>query len=132
MKRWLKVLAFFLLLFLIVGGVFAGFFVRFTYSKYREHVIRAKEVALFQNLWTMRKAVEFYASDKEKRPQSLEELVSAGYLREIPADPFTGSNKTWIVEREKEPSAPSTPSGIINMRSAAAGADTNGKPYNQY
>jgi len=124
MKRRLKVLAFFLLFLLIIGGVFTASCV----GRPR----REKEVVLQQNLWTMRKAVEFYASDKEKRPQSLEELVSAGYLREIPADPFTGSNKTWIVEREKEPSAPNTPSGIINMRSGAAGADKNGKPYNQY
>jgi len=56
MKRWLKVIAFFLLLLLIVGGVFT--------ASYIGRPRREKEVVLQQNLWTMRKAVEFYASDK--------------------------------------------------------------------
>src|SRR5262245_60650043 len=120
MKRWLKVLAFFLLLFLIVGGMFTACHVG--------HVKRSKEVALQQNLWAMRRAIDFYWQDKEKPPQSLQELVDSGYLREIPQDPLTGSNKTWITQREKDSSK--TPPGIINVISAAAGADNNGKPYN--
>ncbi|MCI0390035.1 MAG: hypothetical protein MOB07_14895 [Acidobacteria bacterium] len=97
-----------------------------------DHHKRSKEVVLLQSVWTMRRAIDFYVGDKGKRPQSLDELVSAGYLREIPADPFTGSNQTWIIEREKEPSVPSTQPGIIDARSAATGADKNGKPYNEY
>jgi len=59
-------------------------------------------------------------------------LISAGYLREIPIDPVAKSNQTWIIEREKESSVPNTKPGIIDVRSAAAGADKNGKPYNEY
>src|SRR5262245_43278672 len=127
MKPRLKIAAFFIVL-LIGGGVCAVYI----YNAYVATLRRAKEVVLQQNLWAMRKAVDFYTNDKRKRPQSFGELVSAGYLREIPADPFTGSNQTWIIEREKESSVPNTPPGIIDVRSAAAGADTNGKPYNQY
>lgn len=122
MKRWLKVVAFFLLFLLIVGGVFT--------ARHVGHVRRSKEVELQQNLWAMRHAIDFYWQDKEKPPQSLQELVDSGYLREIPADPLTRSNQTWIVERKKD--SPNTPSGIVNVISAAAGADKNGKPYNQY
>ena len=128
MKRWMKVIVFFLLFLLIAGGALTVL----TYNRYAGHVERANEVMLQQNLWTMRKAVEFYANDKGKRPQSFDELVSAGYLREIPADPFTGSNKTWTIEREKESSVPNTQPGIAEIRSAAAGADKDGKPYTQY
>src|SRR5262249_42516781 len=113
----------------IGGGVFTFFT---TYSAYLGHLRRVKEVVLQQNLYTMRKAVEFYADDKAKSPQSLDELVRAGYLREIPADPLTGSNKTWTIEREKESSVPNTNHGIVDIRSAATGADKDGKPYNQY
>jgi general secretion pathway protein G len=127
MKRRLKIAPFFLVL-LIGGGVCAVYI----YNAYLVPFRRAKEVVLRQNLWTMRKAVDFYANDKGKRPQSFGELVSAGYLREIPADPFTGSNQTWIIEREKESSVPNTPPGIIDVHSATAGADKNGKLYNQY
>ena len=124
MRQWLKVLAFLLLFLLIVAGVFTASNVG--------RVRRAKEVELQQYLWSMRKAVEFYENDKGRRPQSLDELVTAGYLREIPTDPFTGSNKTWSIEKEKESSAPNTPPGVFNIHSGAAGADKNGKPYNQY
>jgi len=89
------------------------------------------KVILQQNLWTMRRAIDFYRMDKKRRPKSLQDLVDSGYLREIPADPLTRSNKTWTIEREKESSVPNTPPGIVDLRSAASGADTNGKPYNR-
>ncbi|MBO0724123.1 MAG: hypothetical protein J2P52_00865 [Blastocatellia bacterium] len=127
MKRWLKVPAFFILLLLIVGGVFAVFIS----SKCSGHLRRSKEVVLQQDLWVMRRAAEFYANDKGRRPQSLDELVGAGYLREIPADPLTGSNKTWSIEMEKEPSVHNTPPGVFDVHSGAAGADESGKPYNR-
>jgi general secretion pathway protein G len=127
MKRRLKIAAFFIVL--LIGG---GVCVVYIYNVYVGTLRRAKEVVLQQNLWTMRKAVDFHANDKGKRPKSFGELVSAGYLREIPVDPFTRSNQTWTIEREKESSAPNTPPGIIDVYSAAAGADKNGKLYNQY
>jgi general secretion pathway protein G len=99
---------------------------------YLSHHKRSKEVALQQSLWSLRRAIEFYANDKGKRPQSLNELVSAGYLREIPTGPLTRSDKTWSIETEKESSAPNTPPGIIDVRSGATGADKDGKPYNRY
>jgi general secretion pathway protein G len=96
------------------------------------HYKRGNEIMLQQDLSTMRRAIEFYANDRGKKPQSLDELVGAGYLREIPTDPFTRSDKTWAVEMEKESSVPNAPPGIIDVHSSAAGADKNGKPYNRY
>src|SRR5437764_8589800 len=65
---------------------------------YEQSVIRAKEAVLRQDLKTMRDQIDNYTMDKEKGPQSLQDLVDAGYLRKIPKDPFTGSADTWQVE----------------------------------
>lgn len=99
---------------------------------YVTHVRRAKEVVLLQNLQEMRHAVDKYITDKEKAPQSLQDLVSAGYLRRIPEDPITKSTDTWQFEMEKEPTRPGVPIGIDNVRSGADGTDTNGVAYTEY
>jgi general secretion pathway protein G len=102
------------------------------YLRHREHVRQVKETVLQTNLWTMRRAIEFYRQDKGQPLPSLRELVEAGYLRDIPADPMTGSNQTWIVDLAKDSDQPNEPPGVKDVRSGAPGANTNGKPYNQY
>jgi len=116
---------------ILAAIVFPGLFA-FSGCGHLNHYKRSKEVLLQQDLWTMRRAIEFYANDRGKKPQSLNELVDAGYLREIPQDPFTRLDKTWATEMEKESSVPNTPPGIIDVHSSAAGADKKGKPYNRY
>ena len=59
---------------------------------YQQSVIHAKEAVLRQDLKTMRDQIDNYTMDKEKAPQSLQDLVDAGYLRKLPRDPFTGSD----------------------------------------
>ena len=127
MKRWLKAEAFFIPFLLILSGVFAV----------PRYIVclqprRLENVELQQNLFTMRRAIDCYWMDKEHPPQSLQNLVDAGYLREIPKDPLTKSNQTWFIEREKEPSVPNTKPGIVDVRSGASGLDRSGKPYNLY
>ncbi|HKQ78710.1 MAG TPA: hypothetical protein VJ810_33745 [Blastocatellia bacterium] len=92
MKRWLNAALIFLFL-LSVGWV--------GYDRYVRALWRAKEVVLQRNLWTVRRAIDDYWQDCEKPPQALQELINTGYLREIPVDPLTKSNQTWILEREK-------------------------------
>src|SRR5579863_3542235 len=59
---------------------------------YQKSIIRAKESVLHTNLATLRQVIDNYTYDKEKAPQSLQDLVSDGYLRAIPVDPMTGTN----------------------------------------
>lgn len=99
---------------------------------YNTHIRRAKEVVLQQNLYEMRRAIDNYTVDKEQAPQSLQDLVSAGYLRAIPVDPLTKSADTWVTEMESEPPGPDVPAGIKDVRSGAEGVGTNGIPYSQY
>jgi general secretion pathway protein G len=94
------------------------------------HLRRAKEVVLQQNLWTMRRAIDFYWQDKEKPPANLEELVSAGYLREMPQDPIC-AECPW-----NQVPAPAddvnSAGGVGDVKSSAPGEDSNGKPYSDY
>jgi general secretion pathway protein G len=96
---------------LILMGMAAG--------RYERSVRRTKEAALKQNLWVMRQAIEQYTIDKQAGPQSLEELVGAGYLREVPIDPITG-RKDWIVEFDELLISPEqTSTGITNVKSSS-------------
>src|SRR5688500_20023302 len=64
----------------------------------RNSVQRAKEAVLKEDLYRMRDAIDQYYADKNKYPQTLQDLVSNGYLRELPKDPMTDSADTWQVE----------------------------------
>ncbi len=89
-------------------------------GRYQQSVVRAKEAALKQDLAVMRKAIDQYTLDKLGAPQSLDDLVSAGYLREVPLDPITGK-KDWIVDYETDVlfSPEQTSTGISNVHSAS-------------
>src|ERR1700687_718822 len=69
---------------------------------YTQSIIRARETTLRQNLATLNKVIDQYTLDKQKAPQSLEDLVSAGYLTTIPND-ITGNKDTWGVGKEEWP-----------------------------
>src|SRR6516164_10619270 len=66
---------------------------------YSQSIIRAKESVLRQNLFTLRSVISQYTLDKQKAPQSLDDIVQAGYLKQIPKDPMTGE-ANWQVEQE--------------------------------
>jgi general secretion pathway protein G len=55
----------------------------------------AKEAALKEDLHVMRDAIDSYTMDKNKAPQSLDDLVQSGYLKTIPIDPMTHESDTW-------------------------------------
>jgi general secretion pathway protein G len=101
--------------------------------RYQVAVLRAREAALRQDLYHLRNAIDAYTNDKQKAPQALDDLVSAGYFRELPKDPFTNSNQTWqpIMEDvltaidQQEP-------GITDVKSGAQGNDSEGKAYSEY
>jgi general secretion pathway protein G len=103
-------------------------------GRYQRSVERAKEASLKQDLAVMRKAIDQYTLDKLAAPQSLDDLVSAGYLREVPTDPFT-LKKDWIVDFETDvlfsPEQSST--GVSNVHSASDRISSfEGTAYNQW
>lgn len=98
---------------------------------YQHLELKARETILKQNLNDLRKVLDQYTADQEALPQSLEDLVSSGYLREVPIDPITGE-ADWEVETGEDPLAREGGEGIVNVRSKAPGAGSDGTPYSEY
>ena len=100
---------------------------------YQQSVIHAKEAVLRQDLKTMRDQIDNYTMDKEKAPQSLQDLVEAGYLRKIPRDPFTGSEETWQVENSDTLiSLDQTEPGISDVHSGSNMVGSDGTAYSSW
>jgi general secretion pathway protein G len=97
---------------------------------YNRSIIRAKESVLKNNLFTMRTVIDEYTYDKQKAPVSLQDLVSDGYLRQIPVDPMTGTAETWKVIQEDSTNAVSqTEPGIFDVCSGSDKTSLEGTPY---
>ena len=101
--------------------------------QYRNSVQSGKEAALKTNLFRMRDAIDQYYADKGKYPSSIDTLVSDGYLRSIPEDPFTRSKDSWqTVPAEPDPSNPSAEPGIYDVKSGAQGQALDGSNYSDW
>ena len=94
------------------------------------HLRRAKEVVLMQDLSAMRRSIDFYWQDKEKPPSNLEELVSTGYMREIPKDPICPDCQWNQVPAPADDA--NSAGGVGDVKSTAPGEDSNGKSYGDY
>src|SRR5262245_18229102 len=94
------------------------------------HLRRAKEVVMLQDLSAMRRAIDSYWQDKEKPPSNLQELVSAGYLREIPKDPVCPDCQWNEVPAPADDA--NSAGGVGDVKSTAPGEDANGKSYGEY
>jgi general secretion pathway protein G len=96
---------------------------------YHTALTRSKEAVLSSNLSTMRHLIDQYTYDKETPPQSLEDLVSDGYIRSIPFDPITGEKDTW---EEISDTGPTGESGLFDVRSGSDKEGLNGTPYKDW
>jgi general secretion pathway protein G len=100
---------------------------------YNQSLLRAKESVLRQDLFQLRSLISQYTLDKQKAPQSLDDLVQAGYIKQIPNDPTTGK-PDWTVDQEEntvlDPSQ--TDTGIDDVHSSSAGVGSDGTAYNTW
>lgn len=93
----------------------------------------AREAALRQDLHTMRDAIEQYTEDKEAAPQSLDDLVQAGYLKALPVDPMTHRSDTWVPDQsDTYSSIDQSQTGIDNVHSGSDLVGSDGTPYSQW
>ncbi len=100
---------------------------------YQKSIIRTKESVLRNNLFTLRTLIDEYTYDKQKAPQTLEDLKEAGYLRQIPMDPITGSTTSWrIIMEDGMTSASQTEPGIFDVRSGSDKKSLEGTAYNEW
>jgi general secretion pathway protein G len=99
--------------------------------QYQKTVLQARESVLKDDLIQMRKLLDQYAADKGKLPQSLEDLSSSGYLREVPVDPITGQ-KDWNVILGPDPNSAEGGQGVTDVRSSSGDLSSDGTPYSEW
>ena len=100
---------------------------------YNQSILRAKESVLKQDLFQLRSLISQYTLDKQKAPQSLDDLVQAQYIKQIPIDPMTGSNSTWTVDQEDSlMSVDQQDPGISDVHSGASQLSTDGTAYSTW
>jgi len=100
---------------------------------YKIHIIHANEAVLKQDLRAMRDAIDQYTQDKQNAPQSLDDLVSAGYLHAIPKDPFTRASDTWqTVQEDVMLAIDQTAPGITDVKSGSSLISTEGSAYSSW
>jgi len=100
---------------------------------YQKSIIRAKESVLHNNLFAMRSAIDEFTFDKQKAPQSLQDLVSDGYLHDVPRDPITQRNDSWkVIMEDASQAVSSAEPGIFDVRSGSGGTSLDGTRYSDW
>ena len=100
---------------------------------YQKSLTRTKESLLKNNLFTLRTVIDEYTFDKQKAPQTLQDLVDQGYLRGVPMDPITGSNQTWrVIMADAISSVDQTQPGIYDVRSGSDLKSLEGNAYSEW
>ncbi|HTA67987.1 MAG TPA: type II secretion system protein [Bryobacteraceae bacterium] len=100
---------------------------------YSRSITRAKESVLKNNLFTMRTVIDEYTYDKQKAPQTLNDLVSDGYMRQIPVDPITGTADNWkVIMEDASNTVNQSEPGIYDVRSSSDKISLEGTPYSEW
>jgi general secretion pathway protein G len=112
--------------------VIIGILVGIAIPVYRTMILSSREKTLKVNLHSLRNVIDQYTADKKKAPQTLQDLVDAGYFRELPLDPMTG-NRDWRVDFDSSVSSPDqTDTGITNVHSLSASLSSEGTTYDTW
>jgi general secretion pathway protein G len=100
---------------------------------YRQSILHAKEGVLRQNLFTLRSLISQYTLDKQKAPQSLDDLVSAGYIKQLPNDPMTGKPDWEAVQEDSTIYSPDQQeTGLWDVKSSSSLISSDGTAYNTW
>jgi general secretion pathway protein G len=97
--------------------------------QYQKTILSTREAVLRDDLSKMRSLLDQYAADKQKMPQQLEDLVTEGYMRELPVDPITGQ-ADWAPTLGDDPN--SSDQGIGDVHSSSTDVSSEGTPYNEW
>jgi len=102
-------------------------------TQYRASVIHAREATLKEDLFRMRDAIDQYYADKGKYPATLDALVSDGYVRKLPEDPFTHNSTSWqAVPAEPDPNNPAAEAGVFDVKSGSDETALDGTRYSEW
>ena len=102
-------------------------------TQYKTSQVYAKEAVLKEDLFRLRDAIDQYYADKGQYPSTLDALVSDGYIRKLPDDPFTKSNSTWqAVPAEPDPNNPNAEPGVYDVKSGSDASALDGTKYAEW
>lgn len=99
--------------------------------QYQKTIMATREAVLRDDLFKMRSLLDQYAADKQKLPQSLDDLVTAGYMRELPKDPITGE-KDWTATTGDDVNSSNSEQGVTDVHSASPDTSSEGTPYSEW
>ena len=102
-----------------------------TLPQFQKTILHTRESVLRNDLHQMRILIDQFAADKGRLPQSLDELASEGYMRQVPVDPITGQND-WTPIMGEDPNSTDGDQGLIDVKSIAEGVSTEGTPYSEW
>jgi general secretion pathway protein G len=131
--RWRDTQSGFTLIELMIVMAIIGILATLAIPSFVSAVRHARESVLREDLHVMRAAIDSYTMDKQKAPQSLDDLVQSGYLKEIPEDPITHAKDTWVTgQSENMYSIDQTEPGIDDVHSGSDEQGSNSQPYNTW
>lgn len=100
---------------------------------YQKTILHAQETVLRDDLYTLRSLIDQYTLDKQKAPTSLQDLVDAGYLKQLPKDPFTNARDSWVPVADDSIMSPDqTDPGIVDVHSGSDMTSSEGTAYNTW
>lgn len=99
---------------------------------YQKSIIRSREAVLHNNLSTLRQVIDNYTYDKEKAPQSLQDLVSEGYFKRVPLDPIANTDQWKLVMEDASQAVNQAEPGIFDIHSTSDKISLDGTPYSSW
>jgi len=123
----------FTLIELMIVMVIIGLLAAIAVPMYVQSVRHAREAVLKEDLRTLRSAIDSYTVDKQKAPQTLDDLVQAGYIKAMPVDPFTHRSDTWVPGQDDTlQTIDQTEAGINDVHSGAQEVGSDGTTYSTW
>ena len=117
---------------LMVVVAIIGILMGMAMPKFVQHIYASREAVLKANLMTMRVQIQNFVCDRGRAPRSLDELVSAGYLYELPMDPITRTREWRVIFEDPELAANQSEPGVFNVRSTSPGHGQDGSAYAEW
>ena len=118
---------------LLIVMLIIGILMMMAVPRFVSAIQNAREAVLKEDLHVMRTAIDSYTMDKQKAPQSLTDLTTDGYLREVPVDPMTRSKDTWTTETSSDlSSVDQTEPCIVDVHSGSSETGSDDQPYSTW